>query len=102
MGTVELLTREGEIEIAKLYRGWPHGHDGGHFECPAVIAEVLVMAEEIRQDKSGNQCRGDWLLTLTKTTITLPRKTLTSLTTATTKTAARVVAHSPTARTTQN
>ncbi|MGA1725466.1 MAG: RNA polymerase sigma factor RpoD [Burkholderiaceae bacterium] len=51
MGTVELLTREGEIEIAKRIEGGLMDMMAAISECPAVIAEVLVMAEEIRQDK---------------------------------------------------
>ena len=52
MGTVELLTREGEIEIAKRIEGGLMDMMAAISECPAVIAEVLVMAEEIRQDKA--------------------------------------------------
>ena len=53
MGTVELLTREGEIEIAKRIEGGLMDMMAAISECPAVIAEVLVMAEEIRQDPEG-------------------------------------------------
>jgi len=44
MGTVELLTREGEIEIAKRI-------EGGLHDMMAAISEILAMAEEIREGK---------------------------------------------------
>ena len=50
MGTVELLTREGEIEIAKRIEGGLNRMMEAICACPATIAEVFVMAEAIRSD----------------------------------------------------
>ncbi|WP_439588162.1 RNA polymerase sigma factor RpoD [Hydrogenophaga sp.] len=51
MGTVELLTREGEIEIAKRIEGGLNDMMAAISESPATIAEILVMAEDIREGK---------------------------------------------------
>ncbi|TNF63937.1 MAG: RNA polymerase sigma factor RpoD, partial [Burkholderiales bacterium] len=51
MGTVELLTREGEIEIAKRIEGGLNDMMAAISESPATIAEILQMAEEIREGK---------------------------------------------------
>ncbi|WP_310567714.1 sigma-70 family RNA polymerase sigma factor, partial [Hydrogenophaga sp.] len=51
MGTVELLTREGEIEIAKRIEGGLNDMMAAISESPATIAEILTMAEEIRDGK---------------------------------------------------
>jgi RNA polymerase primary sigma factor len=51
MGTVELLTREGEIEIAKRIEGGLNRMMEAICTCPATIAEVFLMAEEIRSGK---------------------------------------------------
>ncbi len=51
MGTVELLTREGEIEIAKRIEGGLNDMMAAISESPATIAEILAMAEEIRSGK---------------------------------------------------
>jgi RNA polymerase primary sigma factor len=51
MGTVELLTREGEIEIAKRIEGGLNDMMAAISESPATIAEILAMAEEIRAGK---------------------------------------------------
>jgi RNA polymerase primary sigma factor len=51
MGTVELLTREGEIEIAKRIEGGLNDMIAAISESPATIAEILAMAEEIRAGK---------------------------------------------------
>jgi len=51
MGTVELLTREGEIEIAKRIEGGLNDMMEAISESPATIAEILVMAEDIRSGK---------------------------------------------------
>ena len=51
MGTVELLTREGEIEIAKRIEGGLHDMMAAISESPATIAEILALAEEIREGK---------------------------------------------------
>jgi RNA polymerase primary sigma factor len=48
MGTVELLTREGEIEIAKRIEGGLHDMVAAISESPATIKEILAMGEEIR------------------------------------------------------
>ncbi len=51
MGTVELLTREGEIEIAKRIEGGLMKMMEAISESPATIAEILRLAEEIREGK---------------------------------------------------
>ncbi|WP_353234491.1 RNA polymerase sigma factor RpoD, partial [Diaphorobacter ruginosibacter] len=51
MGTVELLTREGEIEIAKRIEGGLQDMMEAISASPATIAEILQMAEEIREGK---------------------------------------------------
>ncbi len=51
MGTVELLTREGEIEIAKRIEGGLMDMMEAISGSPATIAEVLGMAAEIREGK---------------------------------------------------
>jgi RNA polymerase primary sigma factor len=51
MGTVELLTREGEIEIAKRIEGGLMNMMEAISASPATIAEILHLAEEIRENK---------------------------------------------------
>ena len=51
MGTVELLTREGEIEIAKRIEGGLMTMMEAISASPATIAEILQMANEIREGK---------------------------------------------------
>jgi RNA polymerase primary sigma factor len=51
MGTVELLTREGEIEIAKRIEGGLMDMMAAISASPATIAEILRMAAEIREGK---------------------------------------------------
>jgi len=51
MGTVELLTREGEIEIAKRIEGGLMAMMEAISASPATIEEILLLGEEIRQDK---------------------------------------------------
>src|SRR6218665_2725188 len=51
MGTVELLTREGEIEIAKRIEGGLMAMMEAISASPATIAEILNMGEEIRAGK---------------------------------------------------
>jgi len=51
MGTVELLTREGEIEIAKRIEGGLQAMMEAISASPATIAEILNMGEEIREGK---------------------------------------------------
>jgi len=48
MGTVELLTREGEIEIAKRIEGGLQAMMLAISESPATIAEILAQGEKIR------------------------------------------------------
>jgi RNA polymerase primary sigma factor len=51
MGTVELLTREGEIEIAKRIEGGLMAMMEAISASPATIAEILRLSEEIRDNK---------------------------------------------------
>ncbi|MEO7160080.1 MAG: RNA polymerase sigma factor RpoD, partial [Polaromonas sp.] len=51
MGTVELLTREGEIEIAKRIEGGLMKMMEAISESPATIAEIMRLADEIREGK---------------------------------------------------
>ncbi|MDI9330852.1 MAG: RNA polymerase sigma factor RpoD [Alphaproteobacteria bacterium] len=51
MGTVELLTREGEIEIAKRIEGGLMAMMEAISASPATIAEILRMAHDIREGK---------------------------------------------------
>ena len=51
MGTVELLTREGEIEIAKRIEGGLMRMMEAISESPATIAEIMRLAGEIRDGK---------------------------------------------------
>jgi len=51
MGTVELLTREGEIEIAKRIEGGLMAMMEAISASPATIAEILQLGEDIRTDK---------------------------------------------------
>jgi RNA polymerase primary sigma factor len=51
MGTVELLTREGEIEIAKRIEGGLMDMMAAISGSPATIAAILAMADEIRENK---------------------------------------------------
>jgi RNA polymerase primary sigma factor len=51
MGTVELLTREGEIEIAKRIEGGLMAMMEAISASPATIAEILRLAQEIREGK---------------------------------------------------
>ncbi|WP_295546602.1 RNA polymerase sigma factor RpoD [uncultured Pseudacidovorax sp.] len=51
MGTVELLTREGEIEIAKRIEGGLQDMMAAISASPATIAEILRMAADIREGK---------------------------------------------------
>ncbi len=51
MGTVELLTREGEIEIAKRIEGGLQAMMEAISASPATIKEILSMGEDIREGK---------------------------------------------------
>ncbi|PMS11165.1 RNA polymerase sigma factor RpoD [Trinickia caryophylli] len=50
MGTVELLTREGEIEIAKRIEDGLKHMVMAISACPTTIADILVMAERVAND----------------------------------------------------
>ncbi|MBI4206596.1 MAG: RNA polymerase sigma factor RpoD, partial [Betaproteobacteria bacterium] len=51
MGSVELLTREGEIEIAKRIEDGLKHMIQAISACPTTIAEILALAEKIEKDE---------------------------------------------------
>ena len=51
MGSVELLTREGEIEIAKRIEDGLKHMIQAVSACPATIAEILALADRIEKDE---------------------------------------------------
>ncbi|MBI2509215.1 MAG: RNA polymerase sigma factor RpoD, partial [Betaproteobacteria bacterium] len=51
MGSVELLTREGEIEIAKRIEDGLRHMIQAISACPTTIAEILALAEKIDKDE---------------------------------------------------
>jgi RNA polymerase primary sigma factor len=51
MGSVELLTREGEIEIAKRIEDGLRHMIQAISACPTTIAEILALAEKIEKDE---------------------------------------------------
>ena len=51
MGTVELLTREGEIEIAKRIEDGLKHMIQAISACPTTIAEILAMAEKVEKEE---------------------------------------------------
>ena len=51
MGSVELLTREGEIEIAKRIEGGLKHMIQAISACPTTIAEILALADAIEKDE---------------------------------------------------
>lgn len=51
MGTVELLTREGEIEIAKRIEDGLKHMVQAISACPTTIADILAMAERVANDE---------------------------------------------------
>ncbi len=51
MGSVELLTREGEIEIAKRIEGGLKHMIQAISACPTTIAEILSLADKIEKDE---------------------------------------------------
>jgi len=51
MGSVELLTREGEIEIAKRIEDGLKHMIQAISACPTTIAEILSLAERIERDE---------------------------------------------------
>ncbi len=52
MGSVELLTREGEIEIAKRIEAGLKDMIQAISACPMTISEILELAERIKKDES--------------------------------------------------
>ena len=52
MGSVELLTREGEIEIAKRIEGGLKDMIQAISACPMTISEILAMADRIAKDEA--------------------------------------------------
>ncbi len=52
MGTVELLTREGEIEIAKRIEDGLKHMVMAISACPTTIADILAMAERVQNDET--------------------------------------------------
>ncbi len=52
MGSVELLTREGEIEIAKRIEDGLRHMIQAISACPTTIAEILALAERIEKDET--------------------------------------------------
>jgi RNA polymerase primary sigma factor len=52
MGSVELLTREGEIEIAKRIEDGLRHMILAISACPTTIAEILTLAEKIEKDET--------------------------------------------------
>ncbi len=56
MGTVELLTREGEIEIAKRIEGGLKDMVQAISACPAIVADVIEMGQKVsRGEMSINE-----------------------------------------------
>jgi RNA polymerase primary sigma factor len=51
MGTVELLTREGEIELAKRIEDGVRQTTEAIAACPAAIAEVVRLMDEVENDR---------------------------------------------------
>src|SRR2546428_4700793 len=51
MGSRELLTREGEIEIAKRIEGGLKDMIQAISACPTTIAEIIATAEKIAKDE---------------------------------------------------
>ncbi len=58
MGTVELLTREGEIEIAKRIEDGLRHMVMAISACPTTIADILAMAERVANEESRRGGRG--------------------------------------------
>src|SRR6195256_4790562 len=52
MGSVELLTREGEIEIAKRIEDGLKHMIMAIAACPTTIAEILAMAERVQNEET--------------------------------------------------
>jgi RNA polymerase primary sigma factor len=88
MGTVELLTREGEIEIAKRIEGGLQAMMLAISARPPPLPRSCAMADRDPR-RQGRHLRGGGRLlsTTTRPTTTWPRKTSTSSTKPTTTTA---------------
>ena len=88
MGSVELLTREGEIEIAKRIEGGLQSMMQAISASPTTIAEILAVADRISEGRDAD-LRGRRRLRVrpTRPTTTSPRKTSTNSTRKTTTTA---------------
>ena len=52
MGSVELLTREGEIEIAKRIEDGLRHMIQAISACPTTVQEVLILAEKVEKDEA--------------------------------------------------
>ncbi|MEX1776458.1 sigma-70 factor domain-containing protein [Escherichia coli] len=52
MGTVELLTREGEIVIAKRIEAGLKDMVMAISACPVTISEILAMGERVANDEA--------------------------------------------------
>jgi RNA polymerase primary sigma factor len=87
MGTVELLTREGEIEIAKRIEGGLQAMMLAISASPTTIAEILSMADKIGAGEMQISEAVDGFIRSTRPTTTWPKKTSTSSTKKTTTTA---------------
>ena len=82
MGTFELLTREGEIEIAKRIEGGLQAMMLAISASPAIVAEILVSADKIAAGETRHLGRRRRLRRRrTRPTTTSPRKTSTRSTT---------------------
>ena len=88
MGSFDLLTREGEIEIAKRIEGGLQAMMMAISASPAIMAEILTYADRSpRRDRSFPRSSMA-LSSPTKPTTTWPRKTSTRSMTRTMTTAA--------------
>jgi RNA polymerase primary sigma factor len=87
MGTVELLTREGEIEIAKRIEGGLQAMMLAISASPTTIAEILAMADKIAPARCRSPRWSTASSPTTRPTTTWPRRTSTSSTKKTTTTA---------------
>ena len=58
MGSVELLTREGEIEIAKRIEDGLKHMIQAISACPTTIAEILRLAEKIEKRRDADRRSG--------------------------------------------
>ena len=91
MGTVELLTREGEIEIAKRIEGGLQAMMYAISASPTTVAEILCLCRPHRAGEMRSRRSSMASSPKTRPTTTWPRKTSTTSTrkTTTTATAAR-------------